>query len=604
VSVTTGTMFKNIVVCDFEYEIADGDLPDVLCMVAYVYDSNLYHVDTIKLWRDDFKPTPPFDVGPDTLFVAYSAWAEITCFLVLGWQLPVHVFDLHTSYLAVSNVLRPLDVDSERPRKRLSDACRTYGIDGWERIIKDVISKDIGEGRWRLHGREAVLQYCEEDVRASGLLLRRQLTGWRGLPPVDVERVLHWSNYSAIAVARIQARGMPIDVDLWDKVQEHKGAVVRELLRRHDPSHGSCEPIYTPEGEWSYARFEKWLLSIGCTAWPRLESGQLDIEGDTFKLMSHVPGVESLHALRDSLGVIVRARLPIGKDGRNRPSLFPFGTATGRNAHSKSLFNAHAAMRSFMRFRSDRIGVYLDWRAQEVGIAAALSGDQALIDSYQSGDVYHGLAKLCGLTSEPDPKIWKARFPDQRQRMKPLQLGINYLMGVPSLARGLERHPLIASGIIERHKRAYSRFWEWRANVIDRAMLSRRVESVFGWPLHVSWSPNKRTLGNFAMQANGAEMLRLAAWRLVQAGIIPNMLIHDGILFEVSNQDEIRHATEIMRKAGRDVCNGLEIGVDEDQRMIEGARYRDKRTVAQQMWATVLDVMQQVGAIGNNEAAA
>ena len=53
---------------------------------------------------------------------------------------------------------------------------------------------------------------------------------------------------------------------------------------------------------------------------------------DAFRLMYHVPGIEGLHALRDSLGFIVKARLPIGKDGRNRPSLFPFGTATGRNA--------------------------------------------------------------------------------------------------------------------------------------------------------------------------------------------------------------------------------------------------------------------------------
>jgi hypothetical protein len=38
-----------------------------------------------------------------------------------------------------------------------------------------------------------------------------------------------------------------------------------------------------------------------------------------------VPGIEKLHALKDSLGVIVRAKLPIGVDGRNRPSLYPQG---------------------------------------------------------------------------------------------------------------------------------------------------------------------------------------------------------------------------------------------------------------------------------------
>ena len=100
-----------------------------------------------------------------------------------------------------------------------------------------------------------------------------------------------------------------------------------------------------------------------------------------------------MHALRDSLGVIVRAKLPIGRDGRNRPSLFPFCTATGRNAHAKSLYNAHAGMRSFMVFPADKIGVYLDWRTQEVGVAAALSGDAALMDAYRGGDVYHALAR-------------------------------------------------------------------------------------------------------------------------------------------------------------------------------------------------------------------
>jgi DNA polymerase I-like protein with 3'-5' exonuclease and polymerase domains len=117
--------------------------------------------------------------------------------------------------------------------------------------------------------------------------------------------------------------------------------------------------------------------------------------------------------------------------------------------------------------------------------------------------------------------------------MKPLQLGINYGMGVPSLAKGLDRHPLIASTIIELHKRTYPRFWEWRANRVQTAMLERRIETEFGWTLHLSHAPNKRTLHNFPMQGNGAEMLRLAAWRLCEAGIIPNMLIHDGVLLEV-----------------------------------------------------------------------
>src|SRR5262249_42696410 len=157
--------------------------------------------------------------------------------------------------------------------------------------------------------------------------------------------------------------------------------------------------------------------------WPRLDSGALDLDSDAFRIMSYIPGVEGVHALRDSLRVIVGAKLPIGRDGRNRPSLFPFATATGRNAHGKSLYNAHAGLRSFMVFPPDKIGLYLDWRTQEVGIAAALSEDSALAEAYRSGDVYHALAVLCGLTIETDPIRWKREQRPMRDRMKPLQLG-------------------------------------------------------------------------------------------------------------------------------------------------------------------------------------
>jgi DNA polymerase I len=598
--------FASVVVCDFEYEATAGELPNVLCMIAYVLDENLRHVRTIRMWRGDFGTAPPFDIGAEVLFVAYSAWAEMTCFKLLGWQFPIHIFDQHTAYLAASNILAPYNPDEVRkkPRKRLPDACRAYGIEGWEQIDKDTIAEAIGEGRWRYYGRERVFDYCEEDVRMSVQLLRAQLrpccdrSGHTLLPAADVGRVLHWSNYSAKAVALIQARGMPIDVALWNLVQENKATVVGELLRRFDPSYNDDDPIYTPEGEWSYRRFEQWLVRSGVTAWPRLEeSGKLSIDGDAFRMMSHVPGIEGLHALRDSLGFIIRAKLPIGRDGRSRPSLFPFCTATGRNAHAKSLFNAHAGMRSFMSFPSDTIGVYLDWRTQEVGIAAAQSGDSALKDAYRGGDIYHALAVMCGLTKERDAQRWKNENPAARQRMKGLQLGINYGMGVPSLARGLDRHPLIASGIIERHRRSYPRFWEWRDDMVQTAMLERRVESVFGWPLRISTSPNKRALYNFPMQSGGAEMLRLAAWRLCEAGIVPIMLIHDGILFETTNREQVDHAIQIMAAAGRDTCDGFEIGVDVDQMLEGGARYRDKRPMASKMWATMMVALQATKAV-------
>jgi hypothetical protein len=52
-----------------------------------------------------------------------------------------------------------------------------------------------------------------------------------------------------------------------------------------------------------------------------------------------------------------------------------------------------------------------------------------------------------------------------------------------------------------------------------------------------------------------------------------------------------------MKAAGRDVCNGLEIGVDVDQLLENGARYQDKRPMARAMWETMMRTLERVRAI-------
>ena len=103
-------------------------------------------------------------------------------------------------------------------------------------------------------------------------------------------------------------------------------------------------------------------------------------------------------------------------------------------------------------------------------------------------------------------------------------------------------------------------------------MLERVIVSEFdGWPLHLSHSPNKRTLYNFPMQSGGAEMLRLAANRLCDADLVPSMLVHDGILFELDNEEQVaaRH-----RDHARGRRRGLRRPRDRRRRRSEADRRR------------------------------
>ena len=261
--------FGHIVVADFEYEVGDGDLPNVSVhggARARREPRARAHHPTLA-WR--IRRSPPFDIGPDALFVAYSAWAEMKCFATLGWKFPTHIFDQHTAYLAASNVLLPHepDVVRKKPKRGLADACHAYGLEGWERHRQGSHPQAIGDGRWRWkYTPEQILDYCAEDVRMSASLLREQLRGRDHRLAADTELVTALVATTARRSSRSSKRAaMPIDIPTWNLIQENKDAVIGELLRRFDPSHGDDDPIYTPEGKWSYARFEPYLAAMAFT---------------------------------------------------------------------------------------------------------------------------------------------------------------------------------------------------------------------------------------------------------------------------------------------------------------------------------------------------
>jgi hypothetical protein len=80
------------------------------------------------------------------------------------------------------------------------------------------------------------------------------------------------------------------------------------------------------------------------------------------------------------------------------------------------------------------------------------------------------------------------------------------------------------------------------------------------------------------------------------------MLVHDGILLEVETKEQTAAVMDAMHWAGREVCDGFEVGVDIDQMLEGGARYRDKRPVARKLWATITGALQAIGAVPEKAA--
>ena len=90
---------------------------------------------------------------------------------------------------------------------------------------------------------------------------------------------------------------------------------------------------------FSARRFAECLFREGIP-WPRLDSGGLALDDDTFRQMARTwPAVAPLRELRHSLGEMrLFSDLAVGTDGRNRCLLSPFQSITGRNQPSNARF--------------------------------------------------------------------------------------------------------------------------------------------------------------------------------------------------------------------------------------------------------------------------
>ena len=280
----------------------------------------------------------------------------------------------------------------------------------------------------------------------------------------------------------------------------------------------------------------------------------------------------------------------VGSDGRNRTLLSAFQSRTGRNqpSNTRYIFGPSVWLRSLIKPPEGWGVAYLDWSQQEFAIAAVLSGDEAMQAAYMSGDPYLEFAKQAGLVP---PDATKKTHGAQRELCKYCVLGVAYGMEAKSLAQRIGKPEIVARDLLRAHRETYPKFWDWSDAIVDRAMLLYPLLTVFGWPIRIGSDPNPRSLRNFPCQANGAEMLRLAACFATEQGIEVCALIHDAVLI-AAPLDQLDHDIERMKaamaKASRLVLDGFELRTDVNVVRYPG-RYQDPRGAV--MWEQVMKLV-------------
>jgi len=567
--------FAEVVVVDFEFQQPDGERPEPVCVVAHELVSGRRHR---RMLTSDVLKEPPYPVDETALIVAYYAPAEMGCHLSLGWPLPIHVLDLYAEF---RNLTNGLEMTGGRG---LLDALVYHGLDAMEAVEKDKMRQlAMRGGPYTPEEERDLVDYCELDVTATAKLLRAML------PKLDVPRAVLRGRYMK-AVARMERTGVPIDTaslgvlrDRWEPIQQH-------LVRRVDADYG----VY--EGRtFKQERFARYLASGGLW-WPQLESGRLALDDDTFRQMAHLfPQLEPVRQLRGMLSQMRLGELPVGRDGRNRCMLSPFASKTGRNqpSNARFIFGPSAWMRGLIKPEAGRGLCYVDWSQQEFGIAAALSGDRAMQAAYNSGDPYLAFAKQAGAAPQD---ATKASHRAVRDQFKGCALAVQYQMGAESLAGRIGQPECQAVELLRLHRATYPDYWRWSEAAMDYAQLNRELPSVFGWRLHVTAATKSRSIANYPMQANGAEMLRLACCLATERGVEVCAPVHDALLIEAPLDElaeKVRLTQAAMEEASAIVLDGFRLRSDAKM-VVAPERYEDEKGAA--MWKLVWEVVREMEA--------
>jgi DNA polymerase I len=563
--------YAEIVLVDFEFTSLPGEKPVPIGLCAHELRSGR----RFRIFRGEFGSTPPYATGPDVLFCAYYASAELGCYRVLSWPTPPRILDLFCEFRDLTNGL------STAAGNSLLGALTHLGLDVTGAEKKKEMQEAIGAGQWE--GRFSpteILDYCEQDVEALKRLF------FTMLPKIDFPRALLRGRYMAAASA-MEYAGVPIDTDMLALLRQGWVGIQDQLIAAIDRDYGVFDGR-----TFKLNRFEALLVAEGIP-WPRLESGRLDLSDDTFRQQAKAYSrIAPLRELRSSLSELRLNDLAIGQDSRNRVILSVFRSRTDRNqpSNSKFIFGPSTWLRGLIKPPPGYAIAYIDWQQQEFGIAAALSGDPAMQAAYRSGDPYLAFAKQADAVPQDATKVTHNA---QRELFKQCVLATQYGMQVQSLALRINQPQIVAHDLLKAHQETYRTFWSWSDAAVNSAILTGSLHTVFGWHLHVGEKYNPRSLRNFPMQANGAEMLRLACCLATERGIEVCAPVHDAILICAPiNRIEVNIATTraAMAEASRIVLSGFELGTDVSITRWP-SRYMDPR--GRVMWERVVGLLQQ-----------
>jgi DNA polymerase I len=192
-------------VADTEYQVEDGDLPDVHCVCAY----DLISRQRREVWVEPGMPCP-FDMTADVLFIFFEADADVLAFISAGWPAPLNILDPRVIWKKLDNGAREIGPDGKKKYYGLYEAGDMLGLPHLPRALKDACRDlAIRGGPFTEEEHQVLILYCRTDVDLTARLFEK-LWDFAGLEePRAFSQALIDGRYMA-AAARCYRNGLPV----------------------------------------------------------------------------------------------------------------------------------------------------------------------------------------------------------------------------------------------------------------------------------------------------------------------------------------------------------------------------------------------------------
>ncbi len=465
--------------------------PVVLCLVGLRSGRRL------PFWGRDPRLGLFFRDHADDLFVAHNAVAEMKYLIRLGIPIPMNWFDTFVAWRHLTN--RPNNLEAG-----LSLALHRLGLPGLAPAEKKQLQQKILELRFDpddAADRAEIIDYCFSDCDGCGALYARVDRR------VGPDLMAHWVEYLK-AVARMELRGIPCDVGGLELIRRRQPAIRAALIGDVNRTW----PVF--EGEsFRKGQFLAWCRRVGID-WPVQVSPATGkpyypIDEETFKAMEgRHPFIVLIRQVRKTLAKFGQRSLVVDPvTRRHYYNTSAFRSVTGRNQPKNFVFSGLKWLRFLITPESpDHVLVYVDFVAQEIGIAAALSGDPAMRAIYESSDCHMAFAVRAGAVP---PDASEETHRGIRKQYKTVNLGVLYGQTAFGIAARLGTAQREAEALLEDHRALFPRFWAWSERIVQGSFDRGWIVTPCGWRSRVPPFSNERTWMNFPMQATGGDIMRL-----------------------------------------------------------------------------------------------